>query len=115
MGLQEAVQRVLRATPWVANHPELLLGALTHFSDIGMLDPEATARIAETNQMHTQGKISAARGHLKAVQGGDTAPAAPPAAPAQPPPVAMLRPGGINVMPDGSKWRLVDGQPQQVR
>lgn len=34
----------------------------------------------------------------------------PPAAGAQAPPASMLKPGGVNVMPDGSKWRLENGQ-----
>jgi hypothetical protein len=39
---------------------------------------------------------------------------APAAAPTvQPPPVAMLKPGGINVI-NGVGWRLVNGQPVQV-
>ncbi len=31
------------------------------------------------------------------------------------PPIAALKPGGVNIMPDGSKWRLVNGQPVQVQ
>jgi hypothetical protein len=115
MSLQDAVQRILRATPGVANHPELLLSALTHFNDIGVLDPEAEAKIAETNQLHTQARAAAAKGLKASQSAAEPAPPAAAAAPAQPPPVAMLRPGGINVMPDGSKWRLINGQPQQVQ
>ena len=44
---------------------------------------------------------------------GAASPPAPPGGPA-PPPASMLRPGGINVMPDGSRWRLVNGQAVAV-
>ena len=43
---------------------------------------------------------------------GEPSPAA--ATPSAPPPASMLRPGGINVMPDGSRWRLVNGQAVAV-
>lgn len=50
------------------------------------------------------------QGQVSAVPAGP-APAAAPAV--QPPPVAMLKPGGVNII-DGVGWRLVNGQPVQV-
>ncbi len=109
MGLGEAVQRVLRTAPGVANHPEVLLSALTHFSDLGLLDPEAQSKIAEASKMHTTQRIAAAKEHLKTVTETPAFPAGG-AAPLQasPPMITATDPKtGAKVQWDGKTWQPV--------
>lgn len=101
--LQAAIAQILKRTPGVANHPEILLSALTHLNDLGVLDPEAAAKIEETNKQHTAERISTAKGHLQALQGDQ--PAAPVAPAAPPPPTATNPQTGAKVQWDGKAWQ----------
>jgi hypothetical protein len=103
MPLQGAVQAILARSPQVANHPEILLAALNHFKDLGILDPEAEAKIDEAQKQHTLQRVATAKGHLQAVQGATpAAPAAPAAAPA---PTATDPKTGAKVQWDGKSWQ----------
>lgn len=107
--LDAAIQRILQSTPGVAQHPEILLSALTHLNDLGLLDPEAQAKVADISKQHTLNRIESAKGHLKAVQDG--APAAPEApaasAAAKPPPTATDPKTGAKVQWDGKAWQPI--------
>lgn len=102
LSLQGAVQQILRTSPGVTNHPEVLLAALTHFSDLGILDTEAESKVAETNKLPTLTRIGAVKQAL---------------APPNPnvPPVKMLKPDTVTTFANGQKWTLdPTGQPKQV-
>ena len=112
MGLGQAVQQVLRTAPGVANHPEILLSALTHFNDLGLLDPEAQAKVVEASKMHTAGRIAAAKDHLKTVTEtpafpvGGTAPVTPsPAVGSASMPTATDPKTGAKVQWTGAAWQ----------
>lgn len=103
LGLPQAVQAILKSTPGVANHPEVLLSALTHLDSLGLLDPEAGSKIAETNKLPTLQRIGAVRQALS---------------PPNPnvPPVKLLKPETVTTFANGQKWTLgPDGQPKQVQ
>ena len=102
MGFPDAIKRVLQTTPQVANHPEILLAALNHMRDIGILDPEAETKVTEINKQHTLNRIDTARGHLKAVQEG-----AAPAPAAAPMPTATDPKTGAKVQWDGKAWQPI--------
>ncbi len=103
MGLQEAVARILQRTPGVAQHPELLLSALNHFNDLGILDPEAQTRVAEATKLPTMERVAAAHGISTGQEG---APAATPAEPAVPPmPTATNPQTGAKIQWDGKAWQ----------
>lgn len=108
MGLSQAVSQILRSSPGVANHPEVLLAALNHFNDIGMLDPEAGAKVDEANKLHTTARVAAAKGHLKAATDMAT-PAAPvagaPVAGSTTMPTATDPKTGAKVQWDGKAWQ----------
>lgn len=108
MGIQPMVQQILRTTPGVANHPEILLAALNHAKDMGILDPEAEAKVDEANKLHTTARVAAAKGHLKAAT--DMAmPAAPvagaPVAGSTTMPTATDPKTGAKVQWDGKAWQ----------
>lgn len=102
MGFQDAIKRVLAASPQVQNHPEILLAALNHMKDIGILDPEAETQIADIHKQHTLNRIEAAKGHLDALKAG--APAAGPVASAPSAPTATDPKTGAKVQWDGKAW-----------
>lgn len=104
--LQAAIAQILKSTPGVANHPEILLSALTHLNDLGLLDPEAQAKIEATNKQHTAERISTAKGHLQALHEGSPAATPEAAAPAAPPmPTATDPKTGAKVQWDGKAWQ----------
>ena len=110
MGLQPAIAQILKTTPNVANHPEILLSALNHFKDLGVLDPDAEAKVDEAASQHTLQRVAAARGHLKAVQAGGGQPAEPEAP--EPPAAAALPTAtdpktGAKVQWDGKAWQPI--------
>lgn len=141
MGLQPMIAQILQANPGIRAHPEVLLAALNHAKDLGVLDPEATAAVEEIGKQHTLARIGAAKGHLAAVQGmapktAEAAPepaAAPPAAVIAPPsaqasavtaapgagsmpPIATLKPNVVTTFANGQKWTVgTDGKPKQVQ
>jgi hypothetical protein len=103
MGFQDAIKRVLQASPQVANHPEILLSALNHMKDVGVLDPEAEDKITEIAKQHTLNRIETAKGHLQAVQEAAGTPAAAPAA-GKSMPTATDPKTGAKVQWDGKAW-----------
>src|SRR5580658_2698604 len=106
LGLADATRRILASAPGVANHPEILLSALTHFNDLGLLDPDAGDKITEANKLHSVARVGAAKGHLQAVQQAppmdDNTPAG--VAPA-PGPTATDPKTGAKVQWDGKAWQ----------
>ena len=108
LGFQDAIKRVLQASPQVSNHPEILLAALNHMKDLGILDPEAETQIADIHKQHTLNRIEAAKGHLDALKSTAPGAAAPPAAAnAAPPPTATDPKTGAKVQWDGKAWTPV--------
>jgi hypothetical protein len=112
MGLQPMVAAILARAPQVANHPEILLAALTHAKDMGLLDPEAEDKIDEANKQHTTTRIATAKGHLKAVQAASAPPeddaetrTAGPVAGSPPMPTATDPKTGAKVQWDGKAWQ----------
>jgi hypothetical protein len=109
MGLQPMIAQILRTSPGVANHPEVLLAALTHAKDLGLLDPEAEDKVDEATKAHTATRVSLAKGHLKAVQ--DAAAGTPAPAPANaatpPAPTATDPKTGAKVQWDGKAWQPI--------
>lgn len=102
LSLGAAVAQILKSSPGVAQHPEVLLSALTHLDSLGLLDPEATSKVAETNKLPTLQKVGAVRQALS---------------PPNPnvPPVKLLKPDTITTFANGQKWTLdPTGQPKQV-
>lgn len=85
----------------------------------GFKDEEKKALLDEQRSAY-EAEIAGMRGKLSQPVASPATPA-PATAPApattggtvQPPPVAMLKPGGVNII-DGVGWRLVNGQPVQV-
>lgn len=103
LGLQPMIAQILKSTPGVANHPEVLLAALNHAKDLGILDPDAEAAVDNATKQHTLGRIAATKGHLQALQPG----AAPAQAAAPPPPTATDPKTGAKVQWDGKAWQPV--------
>ena len=102
MPLHAAVAQILKTSPGVAQHPEVLLAALTHMDGLGLLDPEAGSKIAETNKLPTLSKVATVRQALS---------------PPNPnvPPAKLLKPDTITTFANGQKWTLdPTGQPKQV-
>jgi hypothetical protein len=112
LGLQPMIAQILKSTPGVANHPEVLLAALNHAKDLGILDPDAEAAVDGITKRHTMGRIAATKGHLTALQGsGPPAPAVAPGAPAAaPPPTATDPKTGAKVQWDGKAWQPIPTQ-----
>jgi hypothetical protein len=143
LGLQPMIAQILQANPGIRAHPEVLLAALNHAKELGVLDPEATAAVEEIGKQHTLARIERAKGHLAAVQDmapktaeaapASAAPNAPPApviAPASAqaagvaappstgnaPPIATLKPNVVTTFANGQKWTVGgDGKPKQVQ
>lgn len=113
LGLQPMIAQIIKTSPNVANHPEILLSALNHAKDMGLLDPDAEAAVDGIQKQHTMNRIATAKGHLQAVQGGAGAPAQSAAAPAQsaaapaaaPPPTATDPKTGAKVQFIGGQWQ----------
>jgi hypothetical protein len=103
MGFQPMIAQILKTSPNVANHPEILLAAMKHAQDLGLLDPEAEAKVEEVQKQHTMNRISAAKGHLQALQDG---PAKPPDAGATAP-TATDPKTGAKVQWDGKAWQPI--------
>jgi hypothetical protein len=106
LGLQPMIAQIIKTSPNVANHPEILLSALNHAKDMGLLDPDAEAAVDGIQKQHTMNRIATAKGHLQAVQGGAGAPAQSPAAlAAAPPPTATDPKTGAKVQFIGGQWQ----------
>jgi hypothetical protein len=103
LGLQPMIAQILKSSPGVANHPEVLLAALNHAKDLGILDPDAEAAVDDASKQHTLGRIAATKGHLQTLQGG--ASTAPAQATATPPPTATDPKTGAKVQWDGKAWQ----------
>jgi hypothetical protein len=105
VGLQPMIAQIIAKSPNVANHPEILLSALGHAKDMGLLDPDAEAAVDGIQKQHTMNRIATAKQHLQAVQGG--APAGPQAPqPGQASmPTATNPQTGAKVMWNGSTWQ----------
>ena len=103
MPLGDAVQRILSTAPGVANHPEVLLSALSHLNNLGLLDPEAQAKVEEASKMHTVARVKAAKDHLEAVS--SPAAASPPAPAARP--TATNPQTGAKLEWDGKAWQPI--------
>lgn len=103
LSLSAAVARILKTSPGVAQHPEVLLAALTHMDGLGLLDPEATSKVVETNKLPSLTKVAAVRQALS---------------PPNPnmPPAKLLKSDTITTFANGQKWTLdPTGQPKQVQ
>jgi len=114
LGLQPMIAQILRTTPGVANHPEILLSALSHAKDLGLLDQDAEDKVTTATQAHTANRISLAQGHLKAVQDAAASPPTlpgPQAAAGPPPaPTATDPKTGNKVQWDGKAWQPIPTQ-----
>lgn len=118
LGLQPMIARILQTTPGVANHPEILLAALSHAKDLGLLDQEAEDKVDEATKAHTATRISLAKGHLKAVQAAgnpasdddDGTRIAGPAGGSPPMPTATDPKTGAKVQWDGKAWQPIPTQ-----
>lgn len=106
LGLHPMIAQIIKTSPNVANHPEVLLAALNHAKDMGLLDPDAEAAVDGIQKQHTMNRIATAKQHLKAVQDGTPdAEADPPAAPAAPPITATNPQTGDKLQFIGGRWQ----------
>lgn len=106
LGLQPMIAQILKSSPGVANHPEVLLAALNHAKDLGILDPDAEAAVDDATKQHTMGRIAATKGHLQALQTAGGAPeGASSPTNAAPPPTATDPKTGAKVQWDGKAWQ----------
>lgn len=106
LALQPMIAQILAKSPNVANHPEILLAALNHAKDMGLLDPDAETEVDGIQKQHTMNRIATAKQHLKAVQDADNSDTPAPATPAAPAPLTATNPQtGDKLQFIGGKWQ----------